>query len=115
MSEREADVRLRHMLDYAQEAVNLARGRTRNDLEQERLLELSLMQLATMIGEAANHVPPGRRTQLRTIPWPQIIGMRNRLVHGYDQIDRDILWPTVQQDLPPLIVALEEVLSLASE
>ena len=45
------------------------------------------------------------------IPWPQIVGLRNRLIHGYDAVDMDILWQIIEYDLPPLIAALEAILS----
>jgi Ribonuclease HepT-like len=45
------------------------------------------------------------------IPWAQIIAMRNRLIHGYDIVDYDIVWSTVSEDLPPLIAELEKILS----
>jgi uncharacterized protein with HEPN domain len=45
------------------------------------------------------------------IPWPEIVGLRNRLIHGYDSVDFDILWQIVTEDLPPLIAALEKTLA----
>jgi uncharacterized protein with HEPN domain len=44
------------------------------------------------------------------IPWPQIVGLRNRLIHGYDAVDLDILWQIIEHDLPPLIAALQIIL-----
>lgn len=44
------------------------------------------------------------------IPWPQIVSLRNRLIHGYDAVDRDILWQIVVYDLPSLITILETIL-----
>ena len=60
--------------------------------------------------EAANRVSSVTQEQNPGIPWPQIIGMRNRLVHGYDVIDLDLLWRTVREDLPPLMEALQGAL-----
>ena len=59
MSRHESDIRLRHMLDYAREAVSLAQGKSRADLDTDRLLNLALVQLVTMVGEAAKRVPRG--------------------------------------------------------
>jgi len=109
MSEHDSDIRLRHMLDYAREAVSVTQGRSRADLDSDRLLNLALVQLVTMAGEAANRVPADVQAQHPEIAWPSIVGMRNRLIHGYDKIDFDILWQTVTEDLPPLIASLEKI------
>ena len=109
MSRHESDIRLRHMLDYAREAVSLAQGKSRADLDTDRLLNLSLVQLVTMVGEAAKRVPRDVQEQQPGIAWPSIVGMRNRLIHGYDKIDFDVLWRTVTEDLPPLVAALEKI------
>jgi uncharacterized protein with HEPN domain len=99
------------MLDHAREAYSLAESRSRADLETDRLLNFALVRLLEIIGEAANRVPIEDRSRYPNIPWPQIIGMRNRLIHGYDSVDFDILWPTLSEDLPPLITALESILT----
>jgi uncharacterized protein with HEPN domain len=110
MSRHEIDVRLRHMLDHAKEAVGMVRGRTRRDLDNDRQLNLSLVRLLEIVGEAAGRVPTEERAHHPAIPWPEIVGLRNRLIHGYDSVDFDILWQIVSDDLPPLIVALEKAL-----
>jgi len=63
-----------------------------------------------MIGEAANRVPEEVRTQYSELPWLQMIAARNRLIHGYDSVDFDILWIIVTNDLPVLIIQLEKIL-----
>jgi len=103
-------IRLRHMLDAAREAVSFAEGRTRFDLDRDRMLVLSLVKDIEIIGEAAYQVSASSREQLPTLPWEDIIGMRHRLVHAYFDINLDILWKTVQADLPPLIKILEQAL-----
>jgi uncharacterized protein with HEPN domain len=55
-------------------------------------------------------VPTGKRGLHPDIPCPEIVGLRNRLIHGYDSVDFDILWQIVSDDLPPLIAALEKAL-----
>jgi uncharacterized protein with HEPN domain len=67
------------MLHHALEAVEMARGKTRKDLDQDRKLELSLVRLLEIIGEAAARVPSGEQQQIPKIPWPEIVSMRNRL------------------------------------
>ena len=111
MSRREGDVRLRHMLAHAQEAVFLSQGRSRADLDKDRLLNLALVRLLEIVGEAANRVPKETQVLYPSVPWPQLVSLRNRLIHGYDAVDFDILWQIVTVDLPPLAALLEEALS----
>lgn len=75
------------------------------------MLNLSLVRLLEVIGEAANRVTTETRQQYPNIAWPQIVGLRNRLIHGYDTIDFDILWNTLQDDLPTLIGQLKSISS----
>jgi uncharacterized protein with HEPN domain len=103
-------IRLRHMLDAAQEAIEFAQGHTRAHLDGDRKLVLALVKDIEIIGEAAYQVSPTTRRQLPGIPWDDIIGMRHRLVHAYFDINLDILWRTVQDDLPPLLVKLRGIL-----
>jgi uncharacterized protein with HEPN domain len=107
MSPRDDLVRLRHMLDHAREAADLVRGRRRADLDSDRVLSLALVRLLEVIGEAANRVSEETRRQHPGIAWPQIVSLRNRLIHGYDSVDLDILWQILQEDVPRLISELE--------
>ncbi len=114
MSRRDDRVPLQHMLDHASEAVELVRGKEREDLEGQRLLQLALVRLVEIVGEAAGRISKEAQARYPEIPWPQIISMRNRLIHGYDFVDHDILWQTLQEDLPPLIQMLEAALRAES-
>jgi len=99
-------VRLRHMLDASQEAITFAQGHTRADLDTDRKLVLAMVKAVEIIGEAAYQVSQATREQLPEIPWKDIIGMRHRMVHAYFDINLDILWRTVQDDIPPLLETL---------
>jgi len=99
------------MLDHAREAVMLAAGKAEGDLRNNRLLQLGLVRLVEIIGEAAAGVPPEERQQHPEIPWGDVIGMRNKLIHGYDSVDLDILWDTVTNELPGLVRTVEAILS----
>ncbi|MCY3768997.1 MAG: DUF86 domain-containing protein [Gammaproteobacteria bacterium] len=96
------------MLDSAREVRSFAQGRTRDDLESDRQLVLALVKGIEIVGEAAARMTEKTRLSRPDIPWEPIVGMRNRLVHAYFDINLDILWQTVQQDLPKLITLLEE-------
>jgi len=98
------------MLEHAREAVQFVQGRTRADLDQDRKLNLALVRLIEIVGEAASRVSDECRREHSKIDWQRVIAMRHRLAHGYDEIDFDILWDTIQIDLPPLIERLEQAL-----
>lgn len=111
MSRRDAAVSLRQMRDYALEAVNMVRGTVRTDLDTDRKLNLSLVRLLEILGEAANRVPAEDQDRYPRIPWAQLISLRNRLIHGYDQVDFDILWQILTRDLPSLVDELDRIVS----
>lgn len=106
MSRHEDTARLRHMLDHAREAVRMATGRTRRDLDTDRQFALAMTRLLEIIGEAAGRVSHDTRGRLTAVSWSQIVGLRNRLIHAYEAVDFDILWKVVQDDLPALITML---------
>ena len=100
------------MLDAAREAVSFANGRSRADLDSNRMLALSLVKCIEIVGEAAARISEDTRQQPSQVPWLDIVGMRNRLIHAYFDIDLDRVWDTVESDLPFLITQLEALLSV---
>ena len=98
------------MLAYANEAVRMVEAKERREVERDRVLNLALQRLIEVIGEAAGRVFDECREACPDLPWRQMIGMRNRLIHGYDSVDPDILWDTVTVDLPNLAQQLRAVL-----
>ena len=109
MSRRDDRISLLDMLIYAKEAVALSGKTNLNDLVENRVMQLALQKLVEIVGEAANRVSEETQQKHTAIPWPQIIGLRNRLVHGYDDVNLDILWKIIQNDLPPLIEQLKAI------
>lgn len=103
-------VRLQHMLEAAEEAIAFIEGQTRASLEKDRMLEFALVRAIEIIGEAAAQVTPEYREACSQIQWNSIIGMRNRLIHAYFDVNRDILWKTVTDDLPSLMKELQRLL-----
>ena len=100
-------VRLRHMLDAAHLAAGFAQRHRRSDLDDDALSAHGLVRLLEIIGEAAARVTPETRVAIPDLPWAAMVAMRNRLVHGYYDVDVDVVWHTLTTDLPPLIAALE--------
>ena len=93
-------VRLLHMLEAARETLSFAKDNTRASLNTDIKLALALVKDIEIIGEAAANVTPEGREILPDIPWNKIVGMRNRLIHAYFDIDLDILWKTIQTISP---------------
>lgn len=110
MPKTEDTVRLRHMLDAAHKAIEFTRGCDRADLDKDEKLALSIVRLLEVMGEAAKSVSEQCQKQYQTIPWREIAGTRNRLIHGYFDIDFDIVWKIVSADIPSLITQLEDIL-----
>ena len=108
---REDSIRFRHMLDAAKEAMSFAKNKTRKNLDNNRMLVLSLVKSIEIIGEAASKVTDETKKEFPEIPWANMIAMRNRLIHAYFDVDLDVLWGTIVDDLPPFIDALEKIIS----
>ncbi|NIN49549.1 MAG: DUF86 domain-containing protein, partial [Gemmatimonadales bacterium] len=106
----EDEVLLRDMLDHARRAVAAVAEKQRADLESDFILAAALERFIEVIGEAASKVSAETRADAAQIPWREIVGMRNRLVHGYASVDHDIVWDVVTGDLAEVIDSLEALL-----
>jgi uncharacterized protein with HEPN domain len=101
------DVRIRHMIDAIEAALRFAKGRERTDLDTDEMLLFALVRAVEIVGEAASKLSAEGRARFPEIPWTAVTGMRDRLVHAYFDVDRDILWATVTQALPTLLKELQ--------
>ena len=72
----------------------------------------AVVKAVELVGEAATNVTAASQSELRSIPWRQITGMRNVLVHDFNNIDKNMLWEAIRVDMPNLIANLEIVLVL---
>lgn len=106
---RDDDLRLQDMLEASEKAVRHAAGRERSALDRDEILALALTRLLEIVGEAARNVPQGFRDAHPEIPWSAIAGTRDKLIHGYFDVDLDIVWQIVTVDLPALIAALKRI------
>ncbi len=109
MTKRDDRVSSVDMLVYAEEAIELLGETNAVDLADDRVLRLALERLVGIVREAARRVSPATQQRHPEIPWAQIIGMRNRVVHGYDAIILDRMWDTVKNEMPPLVEQLEAI------
>lgn len=107
-------IRMRHMLDASNRAISFASGKRRADLDRDYMLAFALTRAIEVIGEAASKVSEETQERFKEIPWSLIIGMRHRLIHGYDEINLDILWETATRAVPPLVQDLERIIKAES-
>lgn len=103
-------VRLQHMIDAARKALLFTKDKTRADIERDEQLMLALVRLVEIIGEAATRISKELQNRYPSIAWKDIISTRNRLIHAYFDVDPDVLWQIIRDDLTPLIKELETIL-----
>ncbi len=102
-------IRIRHILDAMGKASGFIEAKSRRDLETDEMRALATVRLLEIIGEAAFKVSEATRTAHPEIPWREMSGTRNRLIHAYEEVDYDIVWQILSTDLPPIRKALQEI------
>jgi len=104
---------MRHMIDAAESVAEFMVGRQRADLDRDRMLLFAVVRAIEVLGEAASRVSDEARAAAPAVPWNAIVGMRNRLIHGYFDIDTEIVWRTVSGEIPALVPELRALLGNA--
>ena len=104
-------VRILHMIDAAESVAQFIAARKRPDLDTDRMLLFAVVRAIEVVGEAASRVTEESRAASSDVPWAAIIGMRNRLVHGYFDIDTELVWNTANLEIPGLIPVLRALLA----
>lgn len=94
----------------AQEILNFTAGMDYEALAADRRTQAAVLYEILIIGEAANRLSPKFRSQHSSIPWKDIIGMRNILAHQYDKVDTEVVWDVVHQDIPELLSLIQSLL-----
>jgi uncharacterized protein with HEPN domain len=102
---------LAQMLATAQRIGALARERSREAFESDYVAQLAMLHLIQRLGEAASRLSADFRAEHEEFPWAEMIGMRNRIVHGYEDEDPDIVWRVATADIEPVIAGLERALA----
>jgi len=106
---RDDSVFLKHILDSAKKINEFTHEKTREDLDLDEKLALAIIRLFEIIGEASNSISDDFQNKHQEIPWVKLISMRNRLIHGYFDVNYDIIWKTIKQDIPELITLIEKI------
>ncbi|MBI4788212.1 MAG: DUF86 domain-containing protein [Chloroflexi bacterium] len=103
-------VYVRHILDAIAKIESFVKNMTFNKFARSQLAQSATMYQVSIIGEAARHFSPEFQTAHSNIPWPQIVGMRNKLIHEYFGADLGEVWRVTQDDLPELKKQMKHVL-----
>ena len=104
-------IRIEHMIDAGGSVARFIAGRLKTDIETDEMLRFALVRAIEIFGEAASNVSTETKSAHANIPWQPIVGMRNRLVHAYFDIDADILWVAATQEVPALLPKLQAMTS----
>ena len=112
---RRDEAYLLDILIAARKALKFVEGIDRNEFEENGLIHSAVMRPLEIIGEAASKISKVTRKNNPNIPWADMIGMRNRLIHEYFRIDYDAVWDTIQKDLPQLIAQIEPLVPKEDE
>jgi len=107
--------RIRHILDAIAENTSYVSGVTYDTFCADSKTLKAVVWNLVIIGEAARLIPPDVEQAYPGIPWARIRGMRNHIVHGYDQVDAEIVWNVLQTELPVLVPTFERILREAQE
>jgi uncharacterized protein with HEPN domain len=110
MPQRDDRIYIKHMIDTANKAIGFVIDFDRKEFDSNELLRLSLTHLLQVIGEAARRISPEFRSIYPTIPWKAIVGMRSKVVHDYLDVDEDVVWSTVKNDLPFIVSELLKII-----
>jgi uncharacterized protein with HEPN domain len=102
-------VRVLHMIEACESVQRFIQGRRRLDFESDQMLLFAVIRAIEVLGEAAGKVSEDTRSACPEIPWPEITNMRNRLIHGYFDIDIDIVWNTASIEFPALLADLRRI------
>ena len=109
MPRHDLGLTLRQMLAYTREAMAIAGRTSRAGLDTDIVVARALVHTLEMIGEAARRVSEQDRVKHPSVPWQDVVDLRNRLIHGYDRVDWDTVWQIVSGDLPLLLADLERI------
>jgi uncharacterized protein with HEPN domain len=98
------------MIEAAETACGFVEGKGRGDLDADRVLLFALVRAIEVVGEAASRISPPTREAAGDIPWSLVVSMRNRLIHVYFHVDREVVWKTATEELPQLLPRLRALI-----
>ena len=99
------------ILDAMDKAEILVEGMTYDEFEADFRTNFALVRALEIIGEATKRLPASVREQYPKVPWRGMAGMRDRIIHGYDNVDLQIVWDVVQKDIPEIKPQVQKILT----
>jgi uncharacterized protein with HEPN domain len=109
-AERLVEDALRDILEASLKAIGFVEGMGADELEEDDKTEYAVIRALEIVGEAARRIPAPYREEHPQIPWAEMAGMRDKLIHDYFGVDLEVVLKTVQDDLPPLVTAIQALL-----
>ncbi len=110
MSAHDPQATLHQIQDAARRLQMLCAGRTLESLLADWQATAALERFLEIVGEAVKRLPMNLRARYPAVPWKEIAGTRDHLSHGYDDVDYQVLWDAVQNDIPVLLTTVERML-----
>ncbi len=110
MSKRDDRLTLRQIVEYVAHAQALCAGKTAQGIAADWQRALAFERVMEVLGEAVKRLPRELCDRYPQVPWKLVVGMRDRISHGYDAVDYETLWYAVQNDLPTLRATAEQML-----
>ena len=100
---------LRDIIEYSDKAMRFVQGIDFETFRKDEQKTLAVVRALEVIGEAARHIPKTLRDKYPQIPWKQVAGMRDKVIHDYFGVDLEVVWRTLQDDLPPLVDRIKQM------
>ena len=114
MPHRRDSVFIAQMIEAAEAALEFSEGQTAESFAGDRLVGFAVVRAIQLVGQAARGVSAGLQAAHPEIPWREMVGMRNVVVHDYADVDMALVWKTVHDDLPGLAERLRAILDEGS-
>ncbi len=108
-------IRTNHVLDAIEQLIKLSENKSFEDFKSEIAFQLASIKLLEIIGEASNHISKSTQDNFPDIPWKQLIGLRNILVHEYFGVDLYTIWDIIQTSIQPLQLQFKMLLNTLTE
>ena len=111
MSRRDPIVYVYHMRDYARAALEISQNYSRHDLDVNKMLNLALQKAVQVVSTAASRIPDSFRHSRREVHWDEASSFYGKAVKSYDDVNLDVLWGIIQDDIPTLLEQLDDLIS----